>query len=59
MEGIFNDLVILIVGALVFCLHACVCEAVRSPETGVTDSCELPYGCWELDLGPLEEQQCS
>jgi hypothetical protein len=19
-------------------------------------SCELPYGCWELNLGPLEEQ---
>jgi hypothetical protein len=55
MEGIFNDLVILIVGALVFCLHPCVCEAVRSPETGVTDSCELPYGCWESKPGPLQE----
>jgi hypothetical protein len=23
--------------------------------TGVTDSCELRSGCWELNLGPLEE----
>jgi hypothetical protein len=24
--------------------------------TGVKDGCELPCGCWELNLGPLEEQ---
>ena len=30
---------------------------VRSPGTGVTDSCELSCGCWELKLSPLEEQQ--
>lgn len=24
--------------------------------TGVIGSCEQPYGCWELSLGPLEEQ---
>ena len=29
---------------------------VRSPGTEVTDSCELPCGCWELNSGPLEEQ---
>ena len=23
---------------------------------GVIDNCELPCGCWELNLGPLEEQ---
>ena len=23
------------------------------PETGVIDSCELPHGCWELNLDPL------
>ena len=23
---------------------------------GVTDSCELPCGCWELNPGPLVEQ---
>lgn len=22
-----------------------------------THRCELPYGCWDLNLGPLEEQQ--
>ncbi|ERE77141.1 E3 ubiquitin-protein ligase [Cricetulus griseus] len=31
------------------------CKGVRSPGTGVTDSCELPCGCWELNRGPLEE----
>lgn len=25
-------------------------EAIRSPGTGVTDSCELLCGCWELTL---------
>jgi len=24
--------------------------------TGVLVSCEQPYGCWELNLGPVEEQ---
>lgn len=25
----------------------------RSPETGVTDVCKSPAGCWELNRGPL------
>ena len=29
---------------------------VRSPGTGIKDSCELPCGYWELNSGPLEEQ---
>lgn len=37
-------------------LHACLCECVESPETGVTDSCERPSGCRELNPCPLEEQ---
>jgi len=37
-------------------LRVCLCKGVRSPGTGVTDRCELPCGCWELNLGPLEEQ---
>jgi hypothetical protein len=41
---------------MAFCLHACLRESVRSPRTGVIDGCELPCGCWELNLGPLEEQ---
>ena len=27
-------------------------EGVRSPEIRVTDNCELPHGCWKLNLGP-------
>lgn len=51
------------------CLHVvCVCtmcvpgtlqrseEDVRSPGSGATDDCELPYECWEFNLGPLREQ---
>ena len=34
----------------------CLCENIESPGTGVTDSCELPCGCGELNLGPLGEQ---
>lgn len=30
-------------------------EGVRSPETGVTGGCEPPSGCWESNLGSLEE----
>lgn len=26
-------------------------DNVRSPETGIADSCEQPYGCWELKMG--------
>jgi hypothetical protein len=39
-----------------------VCLAPRQSEeynrfsgTGVTDSCELPCGCWEWNLAPLKE----
>lgn len=27
------------------------CEGVKSPETGVTDTCEVPCGCWKWNLG--------
>ena len=38
-------------------LHALVfCQGFMFPGTGVTNSCELSCGCWELNLGPLEEQ---
>lgn len=30
-------------------------EGIGSPGTKVTDSCELPYGSWELNPGPIEE----
>jgi hypothetical protein len=51
----------------VFCMHACLyhmrawCwqrpqEGVGSSGTEVTDGCESPCGCWELNPGPLEKQ---
>ena len=55
--GLFVCLFVLIFisCALVLCLNVYLCESVRSPGTGVTDSCELPCGCWELNLGRLED----
>ena len=47
---------ICILCALVFYLHICLREGVRSPETGVRDDCEQRCGCQELNLGSLEEQ---
>lgn len=32
-------------------------KKVRSPGTGLTVWCEMPYGSWESDLGPRQEQQ--
>lgn len=32
-------------------------EGVKSPRTGITDSCEPPHGCWEpIGAGPAEDQ---
>ena len=41
---------------LVFCLHVCLNEGVGSHRPKVIGICDLPYGCWELNPGPLEEQ---
>lgn len=49
---------------LMFCLHVCVCSTCvlgacegkrrsQIPETRVTNSCELLYGYWNLNPGPL------
>jgi hypothetical protein len=46
-------------------LHApCAClvamettRGMRSLGPGTMDGCEPPCGCWELDQGPLQEQQ--
>jgi hypothetical protein len=35
------------------------CESIRSPGTGVTDSCELPCGCWELNRVFWKNNWCS
>jgi hypothetical protein len=40
---------------LVFFLHVCLWRC-QIPGTGLTDSCKLPCGCWELNPGPVEEQ---
>jgi len=32
-------------------------EGIRSPGTGDKEGCEPPCGFWELNLGPLQEQQ--
>ena len=37
-------------------MYICARRGRQIPGTGVTDSCELPCGCWELNPGPLEEQ---
>lgn len=26
-------------------------------QIGIIDSCESPYGCWESNLGPLQEKE--
>ena len=31
-------------------------EGTGPPGTRVTEGCELTYGCWEWNSGPLEEQ---
>jgi hypothetical protein len=32
-------------------------EGIRTLGTGVTDGCELPGWCWDLNSGPLQEQE--
>lgn len=32
-------------------------EGIVSPGTGITDGCEPPRSCWEVNPGPLYEQQ--
>ena len=36
-------------------VFACLYVCVMVSDLGVTDSCELPCRCWELNPGPLEE----
>lgn len=33
-----------------------MCIGITAPGTGVIGSYESPYGCWGLNLDPLEEQ---
>jgi hypothetical protein len=43
--------------SLMLCLHVYLYEKIRNPGIGFADRCELPCGCWELNLCPLEEQR--
>ena len=36
---------------------ACIRQGVRPSGAEVIDGCEPPCGCWEPNLGPLQEQQ--
>jgi hypothetical protein len=36
---------------------SCRGRSTESHRTGVIDDCEPACGCWELNSGPLEEQQ--
>lgn len=53
-----------------FCLHGCLCtmcmhatasrsweQSTRFLRSGVTGGCRLPCECWELNLGPMQEQK--
>ena len=37
-------------------LSVCMPEGQKRAPDPITDGCELPCGCWELNSGPLEEQ---
>ena len=35
---------------------ACTPACQKRPSDPITDGCEPPRGCWEVNSGPLEEQ---
>jgi hypothetical protein len=39
-----------------FYLYGILSLSSDTPEEGITDGCEPPCGCWEMNSGPLEEQ---
>jgi hypothetical protein len=63
LNGVFLNIYLFLFYAHEYFAGMCVLmptEVTRRhwiPGTGVTDGWELPYGCWELNPGPLEEQQ--
>ena len=63
-NGVSCYFLFLMIYLFLFYVHwyfVCMCvwgKGLGSPETGVTDSFELPGGSWELNLGPLEEELC-
>ena len=52
----FLNLIIFISCMLLFWLHVCLCVRVLGPvEMELKTVVSRPYGCWELNSGPLEE----
>lgn len=41
----------------IYYVHARCQREVRRGANGITDGCDLPYGCWEWNLGSLQEQR--
>ena len=37
-------------------LSTCIPAGQKRASDPITDGCELPHGCWELNSGPLREQ---
>jgi len=52
LESTFRHRIFFFKFILRCCLHM---HQKRAPDP-ITDSCEPPYVCWELNSGPLEEQ---
>ena len=40
-------------------LFVCILAGQKRAPDAITDGCEPPCGCWELNSGPLEEQAVS
>lgn len=56
----FKDLFLCVICMHVSALRTCLVpmkpeESIRSPGTGVKDTCGLPCGCSELNQGPPEQ----
>jgi hypothetical protein len=37
-------------------MYICILHTKKIVLDPIIDSCELPYGCWELNSWPMEEQ---
>ena len=53
---IFKYLFILFIYYVYNILSACMPEGQKRAPDLITDGCEPPRGCWQLNSGPLEEQ---
>ena len=57
-KSLFQHFILIdVLPACTICMHSCFLwrlEEHPTPGTRVTDRHELPCGCWELNLGPLE-----